>query len=270
MALIDAPLIYWMRICCFLTNCLDVSPPKMLAFGCLAETVCILSIALSFGHSYFRTAACAHVAFSSVKATVLVAAAFQPEWFDVFRVLIVALLLTASAWTLCMFTLYSMLDMELDIVPFIKVSLLVFDAFCNAIFASTVVADRLSMLCQPLLSRRMPLQEGSSLDETVPRCVQTLSDITLRTFRLEEIDTTGGGLSARDTCCVCMSPMAQGEVVTELACTHRYHASCMKDWATHQTLHRRSVLCPLRCDLRDVSCRESNLVISEEPGTVVV
>eukprot|EP00928_Gymnodinium_smaydae_P029559 TRINITY_DN22225_c0_g1_i1.p1 TRINITY_DN22225_c0_g1~~TRINITY_DN22225_c0_g1_i1.p1 ORF type:complete len:256 (+),score=15.40 TRINITY_DN22225_c0_g1_i1:63-830(+) len=89
--------------------------------------------------------------------------------------------------------------------------------------------------------------------ESAPAHLCTLKDVTLRTLVLDDLGVTNkhfDDAGDRVTCCICLCAFLSGEVVSELTCYHQFHRSCLQDWEKSQISHGRSMLCPLRCNMR--------------------
>ncbi|CAE8727086.1 unnamed protein product [Polarella glacialis] len=61
----------------------------------------------------------------------------------------------------------------------------------------------------------------------------------------EAVQPHEGSESDELLCCICLAVLEAGDQATSLACTHVFHAACIKTW--FQSVQGPSIVCPLRC-----------------------
>eukprot|EP00928_Gymnodinium_smaydae_P004164 TRINITY_DN11447_c0_g1_i1.p1 TRINITY_DN11447_c0_g1~~TRINITY_DN11447_c0_g1_i1.p1 ORF type:complete len:277 (+),score=10.45 TRINITY_DN11447_c0_g1_i1:49-831(+) len=121
-----------------------------------------------------------------------------------------------------------------------------------ALMSYSVLSAILSFITWICMMRNRP-RAPSHNSERAPTDLLILKDLILRVFVLDDHASTADPLYEMGdgtTCCICLSAMLPGELVSELVCRHRYHTSCLEGWEASQRKHRRSTLCPMRCDMR--------------------
>eukprot|EP00928_Gymnodinium_smaydae_P041406 TRINITY_DN28024_c0_g4_i1.p2 TRINITY_DN28024_c0_g4~~TRINITY_DN28024_c0_g4_i1.p2 ORF type:complete len:217 (-),score=22.66 TRINITY_DN28024_c0_g4_i1:525-1175(-) len=191
-----------------------------------------------------------HVLQSLTKMIMLITSASLPNVLGKERFLFALALLLMSSWTLFALYIFAMLTIEAPVwsTAHAQLPILVVYTFCSSIVISLIVARK---------ARRMSLNSDKP-----PR---TLKEITCQSGILQDAED---GM-AREMCCVCLSDMVPGDLITELSCGHLYHTSCVEGWTTHQLEDGgRSVCCPLRCAARPVRAVERNKAPSLAPVAV--
>eukprot|EP00928_Gymnodinium_smaydae_P041403 TRINITY_DN28024_c0_g2_i4.p1 TRINITY_DN28024_c0_g2~~TRINITY_DN28024_c0_g2_i4.p1 ORF type:complete len:249 (-),score=25.21 TRINITY_DN28024_c0_g2_i4:433-1179(-) len=195
---------------------------------------CMVLYVLASGDADVTLIAAMHVLQSFTKQTMLVASASLPNVFGEDRLLFALALLMMSSWTLFALYTFAMLTVEAPLwsAAHTQISILAAYTFCSSIFMSVIVARK---------ARR------------IPKPPRTLKDITCQSGILQDVEK---GMAC-EMCCVCLSDMVPGDMITELSCGHVYHTKCVEGWATHQLeAGKGSVCCPLRCAARPAKAVE--------------
>eukprot|EP00928_Gymnodinium_smaydae_P087297 TRINITY_DN71576_c0_g1_i1.p1 TRINITY_DN71576_c0_g1~~TRINITY_DN71576_c0_g1_i1.p1 ORF type:complete len:279 (-),score=12.16 TRINITY_DN71576_c0_g1_i1:238-1074(-) len=237
----------------------------------VAESITLFSFFVSLIHSEVAVLVGLHFLSSCVRTTLLVQDALAPDRRNNPRRLLVLISVMVSSWSLFMLSGFMVLSSETDEgrSSYAKVTLLVFHSFYIATITSTIVADRAWKMYQPRRLRSTSMDQREGAVRGFPEQMRSLNDLIVRTCEFENLDAGGGEASvntkAQDVCCICLCQMVPGEMVTELGCHHRYHRSCVEDWAASQIQRRQLVRCPLRCDVHTAIGRGAEELSSEEP-----
>eukprot|EP00928_Gymnodinium_smaydae_P028680 TRINITY_DN21819_c0_g2_i1.p1 TRINITY_DN21819_c0_g2~~TRINITY_DN21819_c0_g2_i1.p1 ORF type:complete len:271 (+),score=18.24 TRINITY_DN21819_c0_g2_i1:155-967(+) len=226
--------------------------------------LCVASLAFFFGYSKSIEVAVLHMMVlffrGMLRAVVAFAYILCPHWFTPARLcamffssaIVSALIFVGCASATVFVTLgfstpYVAPRLDIDGKGMVAEALMYFVA--NALLASI------------MWIQRPAFDEHSHGSRRIPADLLTLKDITLHTFVLDECKASANPLdddaSDRSLCCICLSAMSPGEMISELSCHHRYHASCLDTWDAHQQTQQRSTLCPLRCSLTSAKGRDA-------------
>lgn len=147
------------------------------------------------------------------------------------------------------------------------VHLVLHDALSEAICYTPLVLVNawLCFLTMVFLSnRRVHFDDVHRIVPAAPFAAPSAHVLAQRSFCFSNA-RAGKRTSASSGCSICLSEYAQGELITELACRHRFHKPCIDMWLSKNPRAR----CPMRCPAHlTFGCDDSDKedAVSEDDG----
>eukprot|EP00928_Gymnodinium_smaydae_P036934 TRINITY_DN25727_c0_g1_i1.p1 TRINITY_DN25727_c0_g1~~TRINITY_DN25727_c0_g1_i1.p1 ORF type:complete len:299 (-),score=9.67 TRINITY_DN25727_c0_g1_i1:341-1171(-) len=271
-----AVLMFQLRSTGFSTSWPACTPACMRALCALADTLAISYIVFAVsdsGYGALTVFAVSQLTFSCTRTSIVAMHIVCKPWFNVVRLRVIltsSAVLSAALLLSCAYSTQLLREEyrpdDRSVAPLAYVAVLSLYSFGNLVLSFVVQQGRIDY---------QPNVFPPDIQST-PEDLLTLENVTLNTLIVEDlrvkVDSALDAINS-DICCFCLCEMLPGEIVSELVCHHSYHTSCLKDWEALCRKDRRSMCCPLRCDMRSVARLEDSDLEAEEassPSALVI